>query len=474
MDATFGFHPPAPAPLARPLGPVALLRTLARNPLECWTRAHFEEPLVIGGFPFARVAVVSDPAIIRQILAERPSDYKKGALERRVLSSAGLGDGLVAVEGEPWQRQRRTLAPLLGRKMVASLAPVMADAASAVFDSWQISSQATRGQALDIKAEMSSLSLEVLVRCMFSKEFGDNLDAWRVALTQFFAASLRVDPFDILGLPDMLPRITRWRVRRMLRSFDEGVEEAITARRSRFSGHMNDAGHDMLALMLEAVDPDTRVRMSDAEVKANMLAFFFAGQETTSTVLTWTLYLLSQSPEWYQRVTAEAQAALQSPAEKAVERLVETRAVVEEAMRLYPPVVGITRSAVAGTRLGTHTLEHRTMLIVSPYVVHRHRLLWTDPDAFDPRRFLTATVNRHAYLPFGIGPRMCLGAAFALQEATLAVAILLNRFSIRLAPGQVVWPVHRFTLRPRDPLMMVVKPADNGGVKPVHMTDDRP
>jgi cytochrome P450 len=456
MDTAVGFRPPAPVPLPRPLGSVALLKTLYRNPLECWTQAHFEEPVVIGGFPFANVAVVSDPSIFRQVLVEDPLVCRKGKLERRVLSSAGLGEGLVAVEGRQWSRQRRTIAPVLGRKVTNRLAPVVEEAASSVIGSWQDRSES--GQSFDIKAEMSRISLEVLVRCMFSTGFGEDRDSWRRAVTHFFASKLRIDPFDILGLPDFVPRITRWRARRMLRDFDEDVDKAVARRRDCLASQMSAGAGDMLAQMLRAADPETGAPMSQAEVKANMLAFFFAGQETTSTVLTWTLYLLSQSPKWCDRASAEAQLALDGCIEEAADRLVETRAVVEEAMRLYPPIVGITRSAEAGTRLGTHALERRTMVIVSPYVVHRHRLLWADPDIFDPDRFLTGTANRQAYLPFGVGPRFCIGAGFAMQEIVLVIAMILKRFAIHLAPGQDVWPVHRFTLRPRDPLLMVMRP----------------
>jgi len=463
MDAATGFRPPAPAPQPRPLGAIALLKTLRRNPLECWTRAHFEEPIVIGGFPFGRVAVVSDPVVIRQVLIENSSDFRKGAIERRVLASAGLGDGLVTVEGEPWHRQRRTLAPVLSRKMIVALAPVMAEAVSAVIASWE---DGGRGAPRDIKAEMSRLSLEVLVRCMFSSGFGEDRDAWCTAMTRFFAASLRIDPFDLIGLPDAVPRLTRWPVRHMLRRFDEGIAGAIARRRDGASGPAGTPTRDMLASLLHATDPETGARMSEAEVKANMLAFFFAGQETTSTVLTWTLYLLSQSPAWCRRVRAEACAVLDGPIEEAADRLVETRAVVEEAMRLYPPIVGITRSAAAGTRLGDHILAHPTMVVISPYVLHRHRLLWSEPDVFDPGRFLAGTIDRHAFLPFGVGPRMCIGAAFAVQEAVLAVAMVLKRFTPELAPDQRVWPVHQFTLRPRDPLLMVMRPAEASDDQP--------
>lgn len=414
---------------------------------------------MFGGFPFAQVAVVSDPAIISHVLVEKSFDFRKGALERRVLASAGLGEGLVAIDGAQWHRQRRTVAPVLGRKLIVDLAPATAAAIASVIDTWQGDGEGAAGRVIDVKEEMSQLSLAVLVRCMFSPDFGEDPDAWGTALTQFFATRGRIDPFDILGLPDFVPRLTRWRARQMLASFDEGIDRAVARRRDGASGRTQTAARDILALMLDAADPETGERMSTAEVKANLLAFFFAGQETTSTVLTWALYLLSQSPQWRARVTAEAQQVPEGPIEHAADRLVQTRAVVEEAMRLYPPIVGITRSAAAGARLGAHTLARRTMVIVSPYVLHRHRLLWTDPDLFDPGRFLTGGLNRHAYLPFGVGPRMCIGAAFAMQEAVLAVAMVMKRYTLALAPGQKVWPVQRFTLRPRDPLLMLMRPA---------------
>jgi cytochrome P450 len=228
-------------------------------------------------------------------------------------------------------------------------------------------------------------------------------------------------------------------------------------------------------------------------VKANVLTFFLAGQETTSTALTWAIYLLSQSPEWSERVAAEARRELQGtgfPAEGIADRLVETRAVLDEAMRLYPPIVGITRTASRSTQLAGQQIARNTLIVISPYVLHRHRLLWEDPDLFDPTRFLdrplvsrtsgpgpgrghedpgpgataadgrqnsAAKIDRYAYLPFGIGPRMCIGAGFALQEATLVLANVMRSFKLALAPGQTVWP-QRLTLRPRGPLLLRVEP----------------
>jgi cytochrome P450 len=200
--------------------------------------------------------------------------------------------------------------------------------------------------------------------------------------------------------------------------------------------------------------------MNDAEVKANVLTFFFAGQESTATALTWATYLLSQSPKWSARVTVEAERELSSSLDGAAERLIVTRAVIDEAMRLYPPFAGVTRTAGRRDDLAGRSIERGTMIVISPYVLHRHRLLWDDPDLFDPGRFLdgaTRKVDRYAYLPFGVGPRMCIGAGFGLQEATIVLATIMKHFTLSLAPGQAVWPLQRFTLRPRDPLMMVVQ-----------------
>ena len=332
-----GFRPPRPTPRLRQLGPIALLNTIRTNPVECWTEEHFKQPIVLGGFPFARVAVLNDPA-----------------------ASASAG---------------------------------------------------------------------------------------------------HIDLFDLIGLPDAVPRITQWRMRGVLRAFEQALDAAIALGRRDLDEHPTKVARDMLDILLAAKDPETGRGLNDAEVKANVLTFFFAGQESTATALTWATYLLSQSPEWSARVTAEAQRELDGPLDGTAERLRETRAVIDEAMRLYPPFVGITRMASRRDELAGRTIERGTMLVVSPYVLHRHHLLWDDPDLFDPGRFLDGAarkIDRYAYLPFGVGPRMCIGAGFALQEATIVLATIMEHFTLALAPGQSVWPLQRFTLRPRDPLLMII------------------
>jgi cytochrome P450 len=166
------------------------------------------------------------------------------------------------------------------------------------------------------------------------------------------------------------------------------------------------------------------------------------------------------APEWRERVGKEADDVTGSAAQNTLGALVQTRAVVEEALRLYPPIIGITRTALRSTQLVGRTIERGTMVVISPYVVHRHRLLWRDPDVFDPTRFLPSrskTIERYSFLPFGVGPRMCIGAALAVQEATVVLAALTRRFVLELVPGQAVWPVIDFTMKPRDGLRMSVR-----------------
>jgi len=401
---------------------------------------------------------VSDPPAIRKVLVEEPQAYCKSAFERRILSPR-LRDGLSAVDGEQWASQRRTLGPLLARKALMQIAQAMVDVAATLVERWR-----NRGdQPFDLKAEMSSFALDALLSSVFHEGLGTDPESMRRAMLTFFATAGRIDPFDIIGVPDFIPRFTHWPIRAKLRAFDQAFGSAIAERRRRLGRDSLDAPCDMLGLLLSARDPETGKAMSEAEVKANVLVFFFAGQETTSSAMTWAMYLLSQSSEWSARIAAEGERELSGPVEGLPERLVETRAVLDEAMWLYPPVVGITRTAARRDELAGRAIDRGTMEVVSPYVLHRHSLLWDDPDAFEPRRFLERAarkVDRYAYLPFGIGPRMCIGAGFALQEATLMLASIMKNFTLKLVPGQTVWPLQRFTLRPRDSLLMTAKRRD--------------
>ena len=455
LDSTAGFTPAVPAPRVKALGPLALLRVLTNNPLEAWTKAHFEEPIVMGGLSIGRVAVVSDPAAIRRVLMDNCNNYQKDWLQRRVLST-GLIDGLLTAEGHQWRTQRRALAPLFARKTVLSFSAAMLDAAHAMVG--RLNSQ--EGRIVDLAVQSTRVTLDVLERTIFSDGFGRNREDIRLAMKAYFETIGRIDPFDVLGLPASVPRPRRWKLRPMLRLFEETIDTIIARRRRRMAGNSAETPRDILTLLLEAVDPATEDRLSEVEIKANILTFIAAGHETTANCITWSLFLLSQSPHWRERIQAEADRELDGDANGLAERLVETRAVIDEANRLYPPIAAISRAALGPDELAGHGIKRGTMVVVAPFVLHRHRALWSRPDQFEPNRFLDGarqTIDRFAYLPFGVGPRTCIGATFALQEAAIVLATLMRHFNFELAPGHVVWPVQKVTLRPRDGLPMLVE-----------------
>ena len=448
--------PPAPVPRERPLGTLSLIRVLATNPLEAWTAAHFEQPIAVGGLPFARAIVVSDPGAIRRVLLENADNYRKDWMQRRILS-AGLADGLLSAEGKRWKIQRRALAPLFARRSVIGFAPEVATAAEALVASLRQQC----GQTIDIMAEITRFTLSVLERTIFSDGIGADREDIRIAMQRYFEAASRIDPFDVLNLPDFVPRPTRLHVRASLHFFERTVDALIAARRKRRAENPDGLPRDLLTLLLEARDPETGEGLSEAEVRANVLTFISAGHETTANCLTWSLYLLSQAPEWRERVRAEAEQELdKSEVSTLADRLPVTRAVIDESNRLYPPISAISRASLGPDTLAGHDIERGTMVVIAPYVLHRHRALWTRPDAFDPGRFLPGEreqIDRFAYLPFGAGPRLCIGSPFALQEAQIALAMLAKNFTWDLAPGHIVRPIQKMTLRPADGMPMVLQ-----------------
>jgi cytochrome P450 len=365
------------------------------------------------------------------------------------MMSAALSNGLLMAEGEQWRTQRRALAPMFARRAVISFAPAMAQAAAGWVERWQ---RLKDGALCDIAADVTLLTLDVLERTIFSDGLcGDPLEV-RAAMGRYFDIIGRIEPFDLLGLPDFVPRLGRIKARPTLMFFDRAVD-TIIARRRRLAEDPTNVPDDILTLLLKAQDPETGEAMSEADVRANIITFIAAGHETTANTISWSLFLLSQSSHWQERVAAEAEREIGGPVEGLAERLVETGP---------PPstLAAISRAAIAADELSGCRIKPGSMVVIAPYVRHRHRLLWERPDEFEPNRFLgsaRAGIDRFAYLPFGAGPRICIGSGFALQEATLVVATVMKHFRLELVPGRGVWPVLRVTLRPNGGLPMVVR-----------------
>jgi cytochrome P450 len=268
----------------------------------------------------------------------------------------------------------------------------------------------------------------------------------------------RVDPLDILGAPSWLPRFTRIRGRKALAFFRGIVKDTMAMRRERLARDRAGAPTDFLTLLLDTAGPNG---LTDDEIEDNIITFIGAGHETTARALGWTLYLLSQAPWERDRIEAEVDALMadQPPPSEWLDRMPYARAAFEEAMRLYPPAPSINREAIAPDRYGDFEIPKGAQVLVMPWTLHRHRRHWERPDAFIPSRFWPENreaIDRFQYLPFGVGPRICIGAAFAMQEAMIALAVLMSRYRFDAAEDCRPWPVQKLTTQPEGGLPMIV------------------
>lgn len=445
------FVPRIPVRRTQPLSLLPFLWISWRDPIRMWSERHFNEPQLHGVGPLGEILVVSHPEGVRHVLTENAANYVKGDLQRRVLGPM-LAEGLLLTEGDTWRRARRILAPLFTPAKMATLNARMAEVCHARVASWALSAH---GRVLDIDSEMSGLTFDILSATMFSDELGGEARGFERALNQFLANGARIDPLDVLGAPDWAPRLGRLASFRSARFFERRVTHLVEARRAQIEAG-GEAHDDLLSALLLARDENGGPGLSDAEVASNILTFILAGHETTARALGWTLHLLSRQPEYLARLQGEAD-AFDVSQPKWADSLPWTRAVLEETMRLFPPAPTMARTALADDEVGGQKIKAGATVIISPWILQRHKLLWDDPDAFRPERFLPEnrkSIDRYAYIPFSAGPRVCIGAAFAIQEAMIALAAILRVAEVEAVTTVEPRPVHQITLRSSEPMRL--------------------
>ncbi len=434
--------PPRVTPPPAPLGIWRAFRTARRNVLELIPEPAYREPFVSGGNA-APWLMVQDPDWLEHILKTRSEVYPRSDVTRRLLRPVE-GESVFTAEGASWRTQRRAMAPGFAHRNLAALAPLMADAAEAA--SARLAAQ--DGAVLDVYGEMVSVTFEIIRDTLLSGRESLDREAVAQAVTRFIRTSGRLGLLDILNAPDWVPRPARM-LNLSGRALDRLVDGVIAARRARGPGEPP----DLLDMLLAAEDPENGRRLSALEVRNNLVAFIVAGHETTALALAWALWLVAFDPAVQARAREAAQDALGERAAGAADlpALGHVRQVLEEAMRLYPPAGLLARTARAEDSLGGWRVRPGDTVMAPVYAVHRHRALWDDPDAFDPDRFAPDRAggrHRFAFLPFGAGPRICVGAGFAMMEATIVLATLLARFRFTLAPGPAPRPEMLITLRP--------------------------
>jgi cytochrome P450 len=441
---------PVRVPLATAtLGVFGSLDAGRRNVLELIPELATRRPIV-SGQTVKRWHMVTDPAALKRILRDGVENYPKSVVTKLILEPA-IGDSLFVAEGAQWLWQRRAAAPVFSHRKVTALGPVMTAAAERA----SARLEARAGRACDLFAEMVATTFEVISDVTFSDNEGFDRAAVHRAIEVYIGQTAKVSLLDIIGAPAWVPRPSRMISGAAMRDMKRLADGSIERRRAEGPK----AVPDLLDLLLDGEDPRSGRRMSTAELRDNLLTFIVAGHETTALALAWSLYLCAFDEAAQAEARAEARAVLGGRAATAADlpALVLVRRIVDEALRLYPPAGFLSRTARAADELCGREIRAGDTVILPIYALHRHHALWRDPDRFDPARFADPkAIDRFAYLPFGDGPRICIGASFALQEAVIILATLLARFRFDAVPGKTPKPVMILTLRPEGGVWLSV------------------
>lgn len=397
----------------------------------------------LGGRSFFLLA---HPDAVKRVLVDNYPNYRKETRGQDLLRTV-LGEGLVTAEGDTWKRQRRLSQPAFHKDLVASFAPLMVRATREALEGWQ------PGQELDVSEAMGRLTLTIVGRALMGTDLSDSASEVGAALThvlnELSARSVSILDFFI---GTEVPTLRNRRLKQAIATLDRVVDATIAERRRDPSGH-----HDLLALLMAARDEEGGTGgMSDRLLRDQIMTMILAGHETTANALTWTFYLLSKHPAVERRARAEVASVLgdrDATFEDAM-RLRYVRAVIDESMRLFPPVWTLARSVVADDEIGGVKIPGGSFVFACQWITHRHPAIWDNPEGFDPERFLVESPDRprFAYFPFGGGARQCIGNTFALMEAQLILATVLQSFRLDLLPGTRAEPEPLMTLRPRGGL----------------------
>ena len=449
------------APSATPPGPrghllLGSLREVQREPLEL-LRDGFRDhgDVVRYRFGTTRALLLAHPDHIGHVLHDNHRNYDKHNVDYTMLRRL-LGNGLLTSDGAFWHRQRRLMAPMFHRQRVAGFCNLMVNSTLEMLDRWDALAQS--GEPFDVAVEMARLTLTIVAKSLFSADVSDDAETIGVALTE---VNRQLGEFSLLDMFWMIPTARKRRFRAAVGALDQVVGKIIEQRR-----HATFRNEDLLSMLLDAVDEETSKGMTPRQVRDEVLTLLLAGHETTANALAWTWYLLAQNPEAENKLHDEIASALGERAQGALDLplLRYTRMVIEESMRLYPPAWAISRNTIGEDEIGGYRVRPRTNIIICSFVTHRHPAFWEEPERFDPERFSPARSEgrpNFAYLPFGGGPRICIGNGFAMTEAQLVLATVAQRYRLRLAPGHPVELHPLITLRPRHGIRMTLHPADD-------------
>ncbi len=425
--------PPAPAHSS--------LRQLVRDPLRFFHTATAQYGDIVCYRPAPDPAyLINHPDYVRHVLLDNNHNYNK-ATNPNLLFTKVVGEGLLTSEGETWRKQRRMMQPAFHHTRLERLDEMIAGAASSMLERWQELYQ--RGQPVDLAREMGALTLTVTTKALFGVDLGDEVR--------------EVGELVTLGL-GYLEKPSDPRLKESASKLSAVVDRIIQQRKRDFKD-----GGDLLSSMIQTRDDKTGAGMDDEQLRSQIMTLMLAGYDTTASALTWTWYLLSQNPRALERLRSEVRSALNGrpPRYADLDHLSYTRMVLNESLRLYPPAWTLGRRALGEDEIGGYYIAPNSVIAICIYSLHRHPAFWDQPDVFDPERFTpenSAGRHKFVYIPFGAGPRQCIGNNFGLMEACLVIACMARRFELHLMPGIEVQPQAMFVLRPGRDLMMSLHP----------------
>ena len=454
--------PSAPRPATEILPLWRTVLQLRRNVLTTWGEPAYEHDIFARPFMGRPSFLVSHPEGIRRVLVDNHANYGRTSATMRILRPI-LGDGLFLAEGSAWKHQRRTMAPAFAPRSLDVAASHMAQVADET-----VADLACSGtNAVSLLRVVQYLALEVAGRSFFSQGMKEHGLALRGAFERYGSRLARPTFLDFLlpaGAPSPVDAARWWHARDFKRVLDRMIAE-------RAAVPPLDPPRDLFDVLVAARAPQTGQGFTPTQLRDEIATLAVAGHETTALTMFWSAYLLSLAPEVQELVATEAAGADLSPdaAAAAMERLPLTRAVVQEALRLYPPAFTIVRMAREQDELVGHQVPAGSLVVMAPWILHRHRKRWTHPERFDPTRFLPGAppIDRFAYLPFGVGPRVCIGAQFALIEATLVLARLVKEFRLEIVGPKRVTPVAVVTTMPdRAPVFRLTARSGKASAAP--------
>ncbi|TBW39543.1 cytochrome P450 [Siculibacillus lacustris] len=448
------FVPAYPRPLTKPAGLLQLMLGARYNLLGSWLEDHYRSG--VDSFPILgrQIVLVNAPEHVKHVMVTRNDIYERKSPQMRRALEVLIGDGLFISDGATWAKRRPLVADIVHKKRLPEFAPTMEEVTRAVADRW---AELPAGSEFDVTVEMAQLTAEIIARTVFGSRLGQA--AARRVIDGFTTYQASVDSFNLgyfLGADDGWPLFQGPRKRRAVAEVHAVVEGVIEA-------HLAGAGDagSMVQLLIERNRRNPDLGLDVTALRNEAATIFMAGHETTATTLTWAWYLLANAPWVEEAIHTEIDTVcgLRDATFADLPRLDLCRAVIQETLRLYPPVPLQPRQAGAADRIADVQVEKGALVMVVPWLLHRSPDLWERPHHFLPERFTDGTrIDPFAYIPFSVGPRICPGLNFGLSEAILCLAMLAQRFRVIPRPGRKVEPVCRLTLRPLGGLPATIEP----------------